>query len=97
MALFSGIGSKVKSRVDALRNRANKKALVAPKQVAAKPVAPKITTKQVDWEAPEMPDELNIHEQLINSKRNRAHNKRMAMKKFHHKQAKMNKQYRVRC
>lgn len=92
MALLSGL----KSFVDRARQRINSKALVIPKQVAAKPVPPKFMEKTIEWQAPEQLVDLDIHEQLINAKRNRAHDKRMQMKKFHRKQARMNKQYRVR-
>ena len=95
MALFSGLGSKVKSRVDALRQRFNKKALVEPKQIAAKPVAPKITTKTVDFKpSVAFKDEpLSFQELSTRAKMNRNRAARKKLNKHNKHMRKMNPQH----
>lgn len=86
---------RAKNRFESLKARFNKRASVRTEDKPKTPETPKIQHFKSDWEAPEQIEELSFREMRSRAKMNATRNKRLAMKKFHRRQRKMNKLYRV--
>jgi hypothetical protein len=90
--MFSNPMRKVKDSIRSLTARFNRKATIA----APKPTPPQKTMTTVEFKPTEEVDELTYRDRRTTAKMKRTHDKRHAMKKFHKRQARLNKQYRVK-
>lgn len=90
--MFSNPMRKVKDSIRSLTARFNRKTTITP----SKPTPPQKTVTTVDFRPSEQVDEMTYRDRRITAKMKRTHDKRHAMKKFHKRQARLNKQYQVK-